>query len=190
MQLSQGTSRAAEYLREIFQSCKTLGRSGTPVEPDGRTTMFEYDEDGKEWFGYSFSSEESDHTAVVSVFLGNVQYLEWFFRHIKNAPKKLTLARQLDYLFDLLPDGAERAITDDRVSLIRAIVRVRNRYAHGKFEEAAASIKRVHTLSVKVAALLSFAERAHEGFPNEVIEMAKRGSPYLRGKLGQTDVPQ
>jgi hypothetical protein len=98
--------------------------------------MFEYDEDGKEWFGYSFSSEESDHTAVVSVFLGNVQYLEWFFRHIKNAPKKLTLARQLDYLFDLLPDGAERAITDDRVSLIRAIVRVRNRYAHGKFEES------------------------------------------------------
>jgi hypothetical protein len=151
--------------------------------------MFEYDEDGKEWFGYTFSSEESDHAAVVSVFLGNVQYLEWFFRHIKNAPKRLTLAEQLDYLFDLLPDGAERAITDDRFSLIRAIVRVRNRYAHGKFEEAAASIERVHTLSVKVAALLSFAERTREGFPNEVIEMAKRGSPYLRGKLGQTDVP-
>jgi hypothetical protein len=80
----------------------------------------------------------------------------------------------LDYLFDLLPDGAERAITDDRFSLIRAIVRVGNRYAHGKFEEAAASIERIHTLSVKVAALLSFAEGTHEGFPNEVIEMAKR----------------
>lgn len=80
--------------------------------------MFEYDEDGKEWFGYTFSSEESDHAAVVSVFLGNVQYLEWFFRHIKNAPKRLTLAEQLDYLFDPLPDGAERAITDDRFSLI------------------------------------------------------------------------
>jgi hypothetical protein len=38
--------------------------------------MFEYDENGKEWFGYTFSSEESDHAAVVSVFLGNVQYLE------------------------------------------------------------------------------------------------------------------
>jgi hypothetical protein len=57
-----------------------------------QATMFEYDEDGKEWFGYTFSSEESDHAAVVSVFLGNVQYLEWFFRHIKNAPKRLTLA--------------------------------------------------------------------------------------------------
>lgn len=60
MFLSQETSRAAEYPREIFQSGKTLGRSGTPVEPDGRTRMFEYDEDGKEWFGYTFSSEESD----------------------------------------------------------------------------------------------------------------------------------
>jgi hypothetical protein len=151
--------------------------------------MFEYDEDGKEWFGYTFSSEKSDQAAVVSVFLGNVQYLEWFFRQINTTAKKLTLAEQLNYLFDLLPYDAERAITDDRLSLVKDIVRVRNRYAHGKFEEAAALIERVHTLSVKVAALLSFAERTHEGFPNEVLEMAKRGSPYLRGKLGQTDVP-
>jgi hypothetical protein len=41
--------------------------------------MIEYDHDGKEWFGYSFSSEKNDPVAVISVFLGNVQYAEWLF---------------------------------------------------------------------------------------------------------------
>ncbi|SNT13678.1 hypothetical protein SAMN05421770_104331 [Granulicella rosea] len=38
--------------------------------------MFEYDDDGKEWFGYTLSSEEGDPTVVIGVFQGNVQYLE------------------------------------------------------------------------------------------------------------------
>jgi hypothetical protein len=37
--------------------------------------VFEIDEDGKEGFGYSFSSEETDHADVISTFAGNVQYL-------------------------------------------------------------------------------------------------------------------
>jgi len=51
-------------------------------------------------------------------------------------------------------------------------------------------IARVHTLSVKLIAPLSFAERIHEGQPDEALSMARRGSPYLRWQLGETDVPQ
>lgn len=153
-------------------------------------TVFEIDEDGKEWFGYAFSSEESDHEAVISTFVGNVQYLEWFFRQIASKSKRRTLAEQLHYLFDLLPYEAERAITDDRPSLVRDIVRTRNRYSHGKFEEDAPATSRVHTLSLKIAALLSFAERIHDGHPDEAVSSARGGSPYLRGKLGQSDVPK
>ena len=152
--------------------------------------MFEIDEDGKEWIGYVFSSEESDHEAVTSSFVGNVQYLEWFYRQIASKSKKRTLDQQLHYLFDLLPNEAERAITDDRRSLIRNIVKIRNRYSHGKFEEDAPAISRVHTLSLKIAALISFAERVHEGYPDEAVSLARGGSPYLREKLGQSDVPQ
>lgn len=151
--------------------------------------MFEIDEDGKEWFGYSFSSEESDHEAITNAFVGNVQYLEWFYRQIASSFKKRTLADQIHYLFGLLPNEVERAITDDRVSLVRDVVRIRNRYSHGRFEDDAPDISRVHTLSLKVAALLSLAERVHEGHPEEAVSLAQRGSPYLRGKLGQTDVP-
>jgi hypothetical protein len=152
--------------------------------------MFEYDEDGKEWFGYSFSSEENDPEVVISTFTGNVQYLEWFYRQVAGKSKKRSLAEQVRFLFDLLPKEAEKAITDDRPSLIRDIVRARNRYAHGKFEDAGPPIARVHILSVKIAALLTFTERIHDGDPNEALSMARGGSPYLRGKLRQTDIPQ
>jgi hypothetical protein len=152
--------------------------------------VFEIDEDGKEWFGYSFSSEETDHVAVISIFTGNVQYLEWFFRQILGKSKRLSLAEQLHYVFDLLPNEAQRAITDDRLSLVRDIVRTRNRYSHGKFEKAIPDIARVHTLSLKIAALLSFAERVHEGRPDEALSLARGGSPYIQAKLGQTDVPK
>lgn len=151
--------------------------------------MFEIDEDGKEWFGYAFSSEESDHEVVTNTFIGNVQYLEWFYRQIASKSKKRTLAEQLHYLFDLLPNEAERAITDDRLSLVRDIVKTRNRYSHGKFEEDTPSISRVHTLSLKVAALLSFAERVNDGHPDEAVSLARRCSSYIKGKLGQSDVP-
>lgn len=150
--------------------------------------MIEIDEGGKEWFGYAFSSEESDHETVVSTFVGNIQYLEWFYRQIASKSKKRTLAEQLHYLFDLLPHEAERAITDDRLSLVREIVRTRNIYAHGKFEEDTPATSRMHTLSLKIAALLSFTERVHEGHPDEAVSLARGGSPYLRGKLGQSDV--
>jgi hypothetical protein len=151
--------------------------------------MIEYDENGEEWFGYTFSSEQTDPTAVIEVFRGNVQYAEWFVRQISNKSKQWTLAAKLQHLFDLLSDEVAGAISDDRPALIREIVRARNRYAHGKFEEDAPSTARLHTLSVKVAALISFAERVHEGHPNDALSMAKGGSPYLRGQLGQTDVP-
>jgi hypothetical protein len=155
-----------------------------------RIIMFEIDEDGKEWFGYSFSSEETDHADVISTFTGNVQYLEWFFRQIVGNSKRLTLAEQLHYFFDLLPKEAQRAITDDRLSLVRDIVRTRNRYSHGKFEEATPDIARVHTLSLKIAALLSFAEQVPEGRRDVALSLARGGSPYIQGKLGQTDVPR
>jgi hypothetical protein len=151
--------------------------------------MIEYDENGEEWFGYTFSSEQTDPTTVIEVFRGNVQYAEWFVRQISNKSKQLPLAAKLQYLFDLLPGEAVGAITDDQPALIREIIRARNRYAHGKFEEAAPSTTRLHTLSVKVAALISFAERVHEGHPNDAIAMAQGGSPYIRSQLGQTDVP-
>lgn len=148
---------------------------------------FETDENGTEWFGYAFSCEETDHATVIGTFTGNMQYLEWFFRQIAGNSKQRTLADQLHFLFDLLPKEAERAITDDRPSLVREIVRTRNRYAHGKFEEVTPDIARVHTLSLKVAALLSFAEQVHDGQLEAALSMARGGSPYLRGKLGETD---
>jgi hypothetical protein len=149
--------------------------------------VIEIDEDGKEWFGYSFGSEETDYAVVISVFLGNVQYLEWFFRQIVDKSKQQTLAWQLHYIFDLLPNELERTITDDRSCLIHDIVRTRNRYAHGKFEEATPAINRVHTLSLKVAALLDFAERVSTKHPHETLLMTGYGSPYLLEKLGQSD---
>ena len=151
--------------------------------------MIEIDEDGKEWFGYAFNCKETDHEVVISTFTGNMQYLEWFFRRIVGKSQQRTLAEQLHYLFALLPNEAESAITDDRQSLIREIVRTRNRYSHGKFEESAPAIARIHTLSLKIAALLSFAELVHDGHSDKAVSMARNNSPYLRGKLEQTDVP-
>jgi hypothetical protein len=156
----------------------------------GGMLMIEYDDEGNEWFGYAFSSEENDPAAVISVFLGSIQYAEWSFRQIVSKPRQCSLASQLQHLFDLLPNEAERAITDDRSSLIGEIVRTRNRYAHGKFDEAPPSTTRVHTLSLKVAALLSFSQSVHEGRPDDALSMAKSGSPYLRQQLEQTDIPR
>jgi hypothetical protein len=155
----------------------------------GGDTVFEIDEDGNEWFGYAFGSEESDHEVVTNTFVGNVQYLEWFYRQIAGKSKKRTLAEQFHYIFDLLPSEAERAITDDRLSLVREIVKTRNRYSHGKFEEDAPAISRVHTLSLKIAALLFLAERVRDGYRDEAVSLARRGSPYIRKTLGQSDVP-
>jgi hypothetical protein len=150
--------------------------------------MFEYDDDGEELIGYTFGCEETDIAAVISALTGNVQYLEWFFRQIVGKSKVHTLAEQLNYLFELLPLEAERAITDQRSSLIRDIVRTRNRYAHGKFEEPAPPIERVYTLSIKVAALLCYSEQVHERHPEQAVSMARTASPYLRAKLSETDV--
>jgi hypothetical protein len=111
-------------------------------------------------------------------------------RQIASKAKRCSLASQLQHLFALLPNEAERAITDDRSSLIGEIVRARNRYAHGKFDEAPPSTARVHALSLKVAALLSFSQSVHEGRPDDALSMARSGSPYLRRHLEQTDVPQ
>jgi hypothetical protein len=78
--------------------------------------MIEHDENGEEWFGYTFSSEDKDPAAVMSTFTGNVQYVEWFFRQIVGKPKQSILSEQLKHLFDLLLKQAERARTDEPIS--------------------------------------------------------------------------
>jgi hypothetical protein len=148
--------------------------------------MIEYDENGEQWFGYTFSSEDTDPGEVMKIFIGNVQYAEWLFRQVSGTSKRTSLADQLHHLFNLLPTEAE-GITDDRIALIRQVVSTRNRHAHGKFEETQPPTPRVHTLSVKIAALLSFAEMVHEGHSDEAVSMARRGSPYIRQQLVQTD---
>lgn len=149
--------------------------------------MFEIDEDGTEWIGYTFGSDDEPDKATEN-FLGNVQYAEWLFRKLSSKKGRTTLEAQLNYLFALLPQGAERAITDDRLTLVRDIVKTRNRFAHGVFEQARPATNRIHALSIKVAALLSFAEMVSEGEPESVMEMAQRGSPSLRKVLAETDV--
>jgi hypothetical protein len=101
--------------------------------------MIEYDDDGKEWFGYTLSSEAKDPERVIAVFLGNVQYVEFRYRQ------------------------------------------------HGKFEEDTPSIARVHTLSVKVAVLLSFLEYPVDD-PSDAL-WTRHASPFLQRQLDQTDVP-
>lgn len=153
--------------------------------------MFEIDENGEEWIGYTFSSGEADPAKVIENFLGNVQYLEWFYRQLTGKSKKLpSLGDQIRFLFELLPPEGQRSITDNREGLVVAIVRTRNRFAHGKFEQSAPSIQRIHNLSVKVAALLFLAEKVHEGDVDGALTMARDGSPYLREQLGKTDVRQ
>jgi hypothetical protein len=147
--------------------------------------MIEYDDDGKERFGYTLSSEGKDPEKVISIFLGNVQYVEYRYRQIVSN-QRCSLATQLQGLFELLPNEAQRSLTDDLSSLIAEIVRIRNRYAHGKFEEPTPSIARVHTLSIKVAVLLSFLEYPVDDPSNAL--WTKRANPFLQ-RLEQTDVP-
>lgn len=148
--------------------------------------MIEYDDDGKEWFGYTLSSEGKDPEKVISIFLGNVQYVEYRHRQIVSN-QRCSLATQLQGLVELLPNEAQRSLTNDRSSLIAEIVRIRNRYAHGKFEEPTPSIARVHTLSIKVAVLLSFLEYPVDD-PSDAL-WTKRANPFLQRQLEQTDVP-
>jgi hypothetical protein len=148
--------------------------------------MIEYDRDGKEWFGFTLSSEGKDPERVISIFLGNIQYVEYRYRQIVSKQRS-SLATQLQGLFELLPNEAQRSITDDRSSLIAEIVRIRNRYAHGKFEEATPSIARVHTLSVKVAVLLSFLHYPVDD-PSDAL-WTQPASPLLQQQLDETDVP-
>lgn len=149
--------------------------------------MFEVDDDGTEWIGYSFGSDDDDPQKIQEAFLGNVQYAEWFFRKSSKKRGRTALDRQLHYLFEQLPPGTEVAITDDRDNLIREIVRVRARFAHGQFEQQRPSSNRMHTLSIKVAALLSFVETSQEGHTETVLKMARGGSPYLRKILSESD---
>ncbi len=39
--------------------------------------MVEIDDDGTEWFGYTFNSNNGDPLVVTENFLGNIQYAEW-----------------------------------------------------------------------------------------------------------------
>ena len=123
---------------------------------------------------------------MISIFLGNVQYVEYRYRQIVSNQRR-SLATQLQGLFELLPNEAQRSLTDYRSSLIAEIVRIRNRYADGKFEETTPPIARVHTLSIKVAVLLSFLEYPVDD-PSDAL-WTKRANPFLQRQLEQTDVP-
>ena len=92
-------------------------------------------------------------------------------------------------LFDRLPAECEIAITDDRASLIRELVHLRNRYVHGKYEEEAPSLNRLQTLSIKVAALISCADMTYEDRAADAVEMTKTMSTYLKRKVAESDRP-
>ena len=151
--------------------------------------MIEIDEQGKEWFGYSVGGGDlKDPVSVVDTFVGNLHYVEWFFRQ-QEGPKQRTLATQLGILFDRLPAQCEIAITDDRASLIRELVHLRNRYVHAKYEEEAPSLNRLQTLSIKVAALISCADMTYQDRAADAVEMTKTMSTYLKRKFAESDRP-
>ena len=111
--------------------------------------MIEIDENGKEWFGYTIGGgERKNPESVVNAFTGNMHYLEWFVRN-QEARGRFPLAKQIRFLFEQLPVECVNAITDDRENLIRELVRLRNRYAHGLYEDEAPAIERLQVLSVK-----------------------------------------
>jgi hypothetical protein len=138
---------------------------------------------------YGFGGDCSDPDEVERQFMDNIVYLEYYCRNLGLEKKGLTLAQRISALFDRLPDGCDRAMTDDREGMIRAVVAFRNRTAHGKYDTPRPTCERLLALTVKIATLLFLNDALDESGPGEALRLSKRGSPYLRTKLALSDKP-
>lgn len=147
-------------------------------------------EDGKEWFGYGFISDDSDPAEIERQFMENVQFLEYRCRELGLERRGMILAKKISTLFDQLPSDCEGAITDHREGMIREVVDFRNRTAHGRYDSPRPTPGRLLVLSIKVAALLMLNDTLEESGPVAASEMSKRGSPYLKKMLASSDKPQ
>ena len=146
-------------------------------------------EDGQEWWGYGFGGDCSEPDEVERQFMDNVLYLEYYCRNLGLEKKGLTLAQRISALFDRLPIGCDRSITDDRDAMIKAVVAFRNRTAHGKYDTPRPSCERLLALATKIAALLFLSDALDESGPAEAQRLSKAGSPYVRAKLALSDKP-
>jgi hypothetical protein len=144
-------------------------------------------EDGKEWFGFGFLTDDSDPNEVERQFMENIQYLEYYARNIGLEKNGMSLAKRIGALFDRLPSDCEGSITDYRKGMIREVVAFRNRAVHGKYDSPYPTIQRLLALSVKLAALLSLNDMFDEGGPDAAWQLSKRGSPFLLKILASSD---
>jgi hypothetical protein len=141
----------------------------------------------EEWFGYGFISDDSEPEKIENQFIENIRFAEYWCRRLGMEKRGWPLAARLSALFDELPDGCERVITDDRAALIREIVNARNRFAHGKYDAPRLPHARLLVLLIKLAALLLFSDALHEKGASIAVELSQQSSPYLRKMLGQSD---
>lgn len=147
-------------------------------------------EDGQEWFGFGFMTDDSDPNEVERQFVENIQYLEYYARKLGLEKKGMTLARRISALFDRLPARCEGSVTDCREGMIKDVVAFRNRVAHGKYDSPRPTVQRLLTLSIKLAALLSLNDRLDDGGPDAALYLSKKGSPFLLKMLASSDRPQ
>lgn len=146
-------------------------------------------EDDKEWWSFGFGDENSKPDELERQFMENMQYVEHYCRGLGLAKRGVTLAQMIAGLFDRLPANCESAITDDRQALIKDVVSFRNRVAHGKFDTPRPSFDRLLTMTTKLGALLYLNDGFDEAGADHVIDLSKRGSPYLRKMLAISDKP-
>jgi hypothetical protein len=146
-------------------------------------------EDGQEWFGFGFMSDDSDPNEVERQFVENIQYLEYYSRSIGLEKKGMTLAKRIAALFDRLPSDCEGSLTDHREGMIRDVVDFRNRAAHSKYDSPRPIVQRLLALSIKLAALLSLNDRLDDGGPDAALQLSKKGSPFMLKMLAQSDRP-
>jgi hypothetical protein len=144
-------------------------------------------EDGEEWFGYGFLSDHSDPNKVERQFMDNIEYLEFYCRHIGLEKRGVTLAKRISALFDRLPTDCEGTITDHREGMICKVVNFRNRVAHGKYDSARPTSERLLALSIKLAALLMLNDTLDSSGPDATLRLSKKASPYLRKMLALSD---
>lgn len=146
-------------------------------------------EDGQEWFGFGFMTDDGDPNEVERQFVENIQYLEYYVRNLGLEKKGMTLARRIAALFDRLPSECEGSITDYREGMIKEVVAFRNRAAHGKYDSPRPTVQRLLALSVKLAALLSLNDTLDDGGPDAALQSSKKGSSFLLKTLASSDRP-
>jgi hypothetical protein len=147
-------------------------------------------EDGQEWFGFGFMTDDSDPNEVERQFVENIQYLEYYARNIGLEKKGMTLARRIAALFDRLPSDCEGSITDYREGMIKEVVAFRNRVAHGKYGSPRPTVHRLLALSIKLATLLSLNDTLDDGGPDAALQSSKKRSPFLLKMLASSDRPK